>query len=66
MADAVLRIVPLFQLLEACIIFFAVIGGWPIFESKVGIVRVMPRDSGLRDVIAHPSDRLLQNRRMRG
>ena len=58
MADAVLGIVPLFQLLEARIIFCAVISGWPVCESKIRIVCVMPCDPGLRDMIANPAYRL--------
>ena len=66
MVDAILRIVPLFQLLKARIIFCAVISGWPIRESKVRIVCVMACDSGLRNMIAHPTYRFSKNRRVRG
>src|SRR5207247_3551648 len=57
MADAILRIVSLFQLLEARIIFCAVISRWPVFESKVRIVCVMACDPGLRTMSAHPTYR---------
>src|SRR6267154_5993900 len=66
MAYAVLKIVPLLQLLKARIIFCAVISGWPIRESKVRIVCVMTCDSGLRDMIAHPTYCFSKNRRVRG
>jgi len=66
MADAVLRIVPPFQLLEARIIFCPVISRWPIFESKIRIVCVVTRDSGFRDVSAHPTYRLLKDRPVPG
>src|SRR4030095_11556677 len=65
MADAVLRIVPLFQLLEARIIFCAVISRWPVCERKIWVVRVMVCDPGLRNVIANPTYRLSKNRRVR-
>src|SRR5262245_12231094 len=66
MADAVLRIVQPFQLLETRIIFCAVISRWPVCERKIWIVRVMVCDPGLRDMIAHPTYRLAKNRRVRG
>src|SRR5258708_12268945 len=66
MVDEILRIVPLFQLLQARIIFCAVISGWPIGESKVWIVCVMACDSGLGNMIAHPTYRFSKNRRVRG
>src|SRR6267154_126026 len=66
MVDAVLGIVALFQLLEARIIFCAVISCWPIRESKVWIVCVMACDSGLGNMIAHPTYRFSKNRRVRG
>src|SRR5436309_15776235 len=66
MVDAIVRIVPLFQLLKARIIFCAVISGWPVCESKVRIVCVMACDSGLGNMIAHPTYRFSKNRRVRG
>ena len=65
MVDAILRIVPLFQLLKARIIFCAVISCWPVCESKVRIVYVMSCDPGLRNMIAHPTYRLSKNSRVR-
>ena len=58
MADAVVRVEPLFELLEARIIFCAVISGWPIGESKVWIVCVVAYDSGSGNMIAHSTYRL--------
>ena len=66
MANAVLRIIPLFQLLEARVIFCAVIGRWPVCKSSIGIVCVMVCDPGSRNMIAHPAYRLSKNRRVRG
>src|SRR6266404_6057382 len=66
MVDAILRIVPLFQLLKARVVFCAVISRWPIRESKVWIVCVMACDSGLGNMIAHPTYRFSKNRRVRG
>src|SRR6476661_9128697 len=66
MVNAILRIVPLFQLLKTRIIFCAVISRWPIRKSKVWVVCVMASDSGLRDMIAHPTYRFSKNRRVRG
>src|SRR5437764_12138423 len=66
MVDAILRIVPLFQLLEARIIFCAVISGWPIGESKVWIACAMACNSGLGNMIAHSTYRFSKNRRVRG
>src|SRR5262245_23774200 len=66
MADTVLGVVPLFQLLEASIVFCAVISRWPISESKIGIVCIMTCDPGLRNVIAHPAYRFSKNRSVRG
>ena len=66
MVDAILRIVPLFQLLKARIIFCAVISGWLIGESKVWIVCVMACNSGLGNMIAHSTYRFSKNRRVRG
>ena len=66
MVDAILRIVPLLQLLEARVIFCTVISRWPIRESKVRIVCVMACDSGLRNMIAHPTYRFSKNRCARG
>ncbi len=65
-SHAVLRVVTPFQLLEAHIIFFAVISHWPIFESTVRIVCVMAGDLGLRNINAHPTYCLLKYRRVRG
>src|ERR1700756_4436532 len=65
MADAVLGIVALLQLLEARIIFGAVVSHWPVFESKVRIVCVMVCDPGLRNMIAYPPYRFSENRRVR-
>src|SRR5919198_4601461 len=65
MVDAVFRIVPLFQLLKARIIFCAVVSRWPVCERKVRIVRVMVCDPGLRDMIAHPAYRIPKTRCMR-
>ena len=56
-ADAVLRIVPLFQLLQMRIVFCAVISGWPIGESKIWIVCVMAYDSSLGNMIAYSTYR---------
>src|ERR1044072_2588756 len=66
MPDAILRIVSLFQLLKARVIFCAVISRWPVCESKIGIVCVMPGHSGLRDMVANPAYRLPKNPRVRG
>src|SRR5262245_22444567 len=66
MADAVIRIVTLFQLLKTRIIFFAIISRWPVFESKVRIVYVMVCNSSLRDMIAYSAYRLSKSCGMRG
>src|SRR4029077_613296 len=66
MVDAILRIVPLFQLLEARIIFCAVISGWPIRERKVWIVCVMACNSRLRNMMPQPTYRSSKSRRVRG
>src|SRR4030095_16377647 len=66
MADAVCRIVPPFQLLKARIILCAVISAWPVCESKIRIVRVMPRDPGLSDVAAYPAYRFSKGCCVRG
>src|SRR5882757_1520267 len=66
MAYAVLRIVSFFQLLQARIILCTVISRWPIRESNVWIVCVMACDTGLRNMIAHPTYRFSKTRRVRG
>src|SRR5262249_3714024 len=65
MTDAVPRIVALLQLLEARVILCAVISGWPILESKIGIVCVMTCDPGSGNMIAHPTYPLSKGCRVR-
>ncbi len=53
MSDAVFGIVPLFDLLEAAIVFFAVVRGGPLFERDIRVVCVMARNAGFGKGVAN-------------
>src|SRR4030095_16648987 len=56
MTYAVVRVVAFLQALEAFVVLLAVIGSRPILEGQVGIVGIVPIDSGVGDVIADSRD----------